>query len=69
VLVSPMKDMDGLEKGNQYYGYYIMYQMDICHIMDDPSVKFYKARVCSSELCLLEQERRQKKEGRREDLR
>jgi hypothetical protein len=39
-----MKDMDGLEKGNQYYGYYIMYQMDIHRIVDDPSIEFYKAR-------------------------
>jgi hypothetical protein len=48
-----MKDMDGLEKGNQYYGYYIMYQMDIRHIVDDPSIEFYKARVFTSNSLLV----------------
>jgi hypothetical protein len=53
VLVFPMKDIDGLDPGTQFTGYYIMYQIDIRHIADDASVEFYKGRVFTSNSVLL----------------
>jgi hypothetical protein len=53
VLVFPTKDIDGLETGTQFTGHYMMHQIDIRHIADDPSVEFYKGRVFTSNSVLL----------------
>jgi hypothetical protein len=54
VLVFPLRDIEGLDQGTtRYYGYYIMHQIDIRHIADDPTVEFYNARVFTSNSLLL----------------
>ncbi len=48
-----MRDIKGLGQGAGYYGYYVMYQIDIRHIADDSTVKFYKARAFPSNSLLI----------------
>jgi hypothetical protein len=41
VLVFPLRDIKGVDQDTtRYYGYYIMHQIVIRHIADDPTVKF-----------------------------
>jgi hypothetical protein len=44
-LVFSLKDIEGVKTGTHYYGYYIMTPMDIHYILDDQSVKHYKAHI------------------------
>jgi hypothetical protein len=59
VLVFPLKDIEGVKtvKGEKktmhYFGYYIMFPMDIRFILDDETTEHYKARVFSMNQVLL----------------
>jgi hypothetical protein len=53
VLVFPLKEIEGVKPGSHYYGYYIMYPMDIRYILDDETIEHYKARVFSTNQVLL----------------
>jgi hypothetical protein len=43
----------GVKTGTHYYGYYIVIPKDIHYILDDQSVKYYKAPVFTDNQVLL----------------
>lgn len=44
----------GEHKGYQFYGYAIVYPMDIRYVLDDPKTQWYSARVSSTNKVLLQ---------------
>jgi hypothetical protein len=53
VLFFPIIDIPG-KKNQVFTGYYIMTLMDICFVMDKPTISFYKARVYINKLVLIQ---------------
>jgi hypothetical protein len=45
VLVFPLQDIEGVKVGSHYFGYYIMFPMDIRYVLDNETIEHYKARV------------------------
>ena len=53
VLVFPLQDIKGVKVGSHYFGYYIMFPMDIRYVLDNETIEHYKARVFSANRVLL----------------